>query len=169
MIVQMDLAEALREIEASVATAEHIVVPASVEPPSHNPYRPEYAWQFAFERRLLRTHREQLERYRDQLIGNGGLLSESLSNAYVHGNQRDISLPIVVTLFAGKGGYLLRVANSGKGFDVDGTLARFRSNVRYFHVAGSGLRHLASSAQFEAFFSTDGRAVHLLCRGAATQ
>lgn len=164
MIIDSSLHTQLATLGFPPKLCEDSIVPALEVPPTHCTYRPEYAWQFAYERRLLRRHRAELGDDRPQLIGGCGLLSEVLSNAYAHGNRRDPSLPITLELYAGDAGYLLRVAHSGPGFDVLDTLTRFRDKQCYFSVAGNGLRRLDSSLEFEVFFASDGRAVHLVRR-----
>jgi anti-sigma regulatory factor (Ser/Thr protein kinase) len=154
----IDVLAALGELEHEL---DDEVVPAQQPALPSNSYRDEYAWQYSYERSLMKRTKDWLGMHRNELIGASGLLSEALSNAYVHGNQRDPYRPIRVGLFVGKHGYVLRVIQSGTGFDVNQVLTRFRSKRRYFSIGGNGLRRLDESRTFRVFFAHDGRAVHL--------
>lgn len=109
---------------------------------------------------MRRTH-QFIGAQRDELIGVSGLLSEALSNAYLHGNLRDPSCPIRVELVVGQVGYLLSVCQSGRGFDFKDTIAKYKRREKYYFVGGNGLRKLDASRSFRAFFGDAGRALHL--------
>lgn len=137
------------------------VVPALQPELPTNCYRAEYAWQHSYERSLLRRARDWIGAQRHELIGTKGLLSEALSNAYVHGNQRDPSRPITVELTVGQKGYVLRVAQSGTGFDYKGIVAKYRRREHYYFIGGNGLRKLDDNRAFYAFYGDGGCSIHL--------
>lgn len=162
MIVEREYSGAIAELGKLVVALEEKLTPSSVQPLENNAYRLEYAWQFAYERRFFRAQALHLDPHRAELIGTRGLFSEALSNAYVHGNGRDGSAPIFVSLHVGCCGLLLRVSHEGRGFDVADTLAKFRAKRNYYRVAGNGLRRLDASSSFQAFYGNDGRSLHLM-------
>lgn len=143
---------------------EHVrdqVIPVLQPELPTNCYRAEYAWQHSYERAFMRRTHEYTGAQRDQLIGVSGLLSEALSNAYLHGNQRDPSRPIQVELIVGQIGYLLSVSQFGQGFDFKDTIAKYKRREKYYFVGGNGLRKLDASLTFGVFFGDGGRALHL--------
>jgi anti-sigma regulatory factor (Ser/Thr protein kinase) len=102
------------------------------------------------------------DRYRYELIGSKGLLCEALSNAFAHGNRKDPHLPIGVTIHQGTRGVVVRIKDSGKGFDIDGVLEEYSQGKSYYHTAGNGLRLMISSTVFHVFYTEGGTAFHLL-------
>jgi hypothetical protein len=162
VIASMTLEQALSAIGESEVLLDETVVPASCPVVDHSPYRLEYGWMFWLERRVARALEPSLPRRRAELIGPGGLVSESLANAFLHGNGRDADRPIAIRLLKGRGGVLLRIHDSGRGFDVASKVARLRSGRQYFEVAGRGLSAMASSHTFRVFFGDRGSTLYLL-------
>jgi hypothetical protein len=144
---------------------EDQIIPSKVDLLANPRYSPRYAWMFSYERRLRdrissvvgRKHRE-LERL---LFGAGGVLSESLSNSFVHGHRRNPNLPIRLRCTIGSNALVLSITDSGTGFDVDAVLRRLRSRENYFHIAGNGLRSLEEEENCLASFSDEGRTLTL--------
>lgn len=161
MLVHCELRHVLTELGAVGAALRDVVVPAKQPVLASNCYRGEYAWQHSYERCLLRRASQWLDAYRHELIGPAGLLSEALSNAYAHGNSRDASMVILVELFVGHAGYVIRVGHSGQGFDVAGVLERFGRRDHYYNVGGNGIRKFNESQTFRVFFDQSGKATHL--------
>jgi hypothetical protein len=168
VVIEATLPEALARIGGGEVLLDDVVVPAECVPCADAPYRLEYAWMFHAERRVARTLDPWLVAHRGELVGPGGVLSEALANAYRHGHGRDPRLPIRILVTRGARGLLVRIEDRGPGFDVAGTLHRFRAGKPYFDVAGGGLRALAGTTRFGVFWSDGGRAVHLLHEFAAT-
>ncbi len=164
MLVDIELDSALRSLVEPHVKLKDQVIPTLQPALPTNCYRSEYAWQHSYERSLMKRARDWIGGQRDELIGASGLLSETLSNAYVHGNQRDPCRPITVELFVGQRGYLLRVAQSGLGFDYREVVGRYRRRAHYYNIGGNGIRKLDTNQYFCAFFGDDGRAVHLWYR-----
>lgn len=161
MLVDVDIECALRHLGGPNLTVHDDVVPATQPTLPTNCYRPEYAWQHSYERSFMRRTKDWIGAQRAELIGAAGLFSEALSNAYAHGNQRDPHRVIEVELYTGQKGYLLRVAQSGKGFDYQTIVAKYRRREHYYSIGGNGIRKLDSSPCFRTFFGDGGRAVHL--------
>jgi anti-sigma regulatory factor (Ser/Thr protein kinase) len=161
VLIESRFEESLNALGEPSAMVTDEVVPEREPTPSTNSYRSEYAWQFGYERTLLRRARNWVEAQRHELIGAKGLLSEALSNAYAHGNGKDARMPICVDLFVGSHGYLFRVTQSGEGFDVARLLEQYRRQAHYFQFAGNGLRRFDESRSFKVFFSPAGKSIHL--------
>ena len=162
MFVDLTLEQALELLGDARPTLEERIVPALAPPAPNSPYVPEYEWMFAAERGVIRRLQAYLGTYRDHLVGAGGLLSEALSNAYCHAHRRDPALPITIRGLTGRRGVLIRVEDSGPGFDVEGAMRRRAAGRRYFQVAGSGMRRMAESELFQVFYDPAGSAVNLL-------
>jgi hypothetical protein len=162
MIAGMTLEQALAAIGESEVLLDETVVPSSCPVVDHSPYRPEYGWMFRVERRVARAVESCLPDRRSELIGPGGLVSESLANAFLHGNRRDANRPISIHLLRGRRGVLLRIHDCGSGFDVGSKVASLHSGRQYFEVAGRGLRAMASSRTFRVFFGDRGSTLCLL-------
>jgi anti-sigma regulatory factor (Ser/Thr protein kinase) len=161
MIRATTFEELRRRAGAALACWMDVLVPEQIEPLPGNRYSPRYGWMFTFERRWRSCVEEVLGHplgaLEPSLLGADGVLSESLSNAYVHGNGRCPSLPIHVVTVVGRSCLVLGIADQGQGFDVAATLAGLERGSAYYHVAGNGLRALASSAVVTAGFEAGGR------------
>lgn len=162
MLIDMSLEQGLACIDAVEILHEEQLVPARCPANPNSPYRAEYEWLFGVERTLARTLAPWLASYRFELIGNQGLLCEALSNAFAHGNGKDPSLPIGVTIHRGKKGVLVRIRDSGTGFDIDRILEEYSRGRSYYHTAGNGLRLMIASTVFHVFYTDAGAAFHLL-------
>jgi len=157
--------EMRRRVGEPVACWLEEIVPEEVTLLPSNAYSPRYAWMFAFEKRWKYRVEEALGRplgaLERLLLGADGAISETLSNAYVHGNRRNALLPISVTTVLGQHSLALRITDQGQGFDVARAIAGLERGSTYFHVAGNGLRALARSSAVTAGFEARGRAVAL--------
>jgi hypothetical protein len=162
MFLDLDLPSALNQLGPHRLIRDETICPAHFEPVPHSPYREGYDWLFQAERKLAAFLDPWLQSFRHDLIGDHGLLSEILANAFSHGHRKKPELVILVRIFLGAAGLLIRVQDGGSGFDHRQTLEDFRCGRPYFHSAGSGLRKMAQSQSFTVFFTDRGSACHLL-------
>jgi hypothetical protein len=141
------------------------VVPAGVEVVADSPYAAGYAWMYAYERGVRRRVARALGRplgavWERRLFGADGVVSEGLSNAFLHGHRRDGSLPIQVCWAVSRKGLAALIADGGPGFDVTRCVGSLRGGRAYFHVAGNGLRTFARSREVVVSFARGGRELH---------
>ncbi len=85
----------------------------------------------------------------------------ALSNAYSHGNKEQDEYAITVKVFTGKRGAVIRIRDSGEGFDFEETARKFESGERYFYYAGGGFRTYATAVA-EVAFERKGSTVNLM-------
>lgn len=142
------------------------LVPCNIPPHPSSLYAPEYAWMFTYERELKKRLEavlgRSLDAYQRYLFGPGGAFSEGLSNAFLHGHQRQPHIPITVECAVGLAGLVLVITDSGSGFAVEETIAELRRGGGYYRIAGSGLRSLAQSPLVHASFSKKGKQLILV-------
>lgn len=106
-----------------------------------------------------------------------GIICKILENAFYHGNQNNPLLPVSVKVFEGKKGMIIRVRDSGIGFDfkkvIDtvhaaaekdpwfGYKSEWKKEEKYFKRAGEGFRgyhfHLGTIS-----FENNGTIVNLM-------
>lgn len=98
-----------------------------------------------FERRFPDVMPERL--HRDVLSP----LKKAVGNAHKRGNLlRDdkwITVEVVIT----RAGAYVEISDEGQGFDVEATLARFKSGETYFAHSGSGFRRYTKARSLIAF------------------
>lgn len=163
MFVEMTPAAAVRLLGNATRVLDERIVPADTRDPGHSPYRPGYEWLFFYERALARKLDPWLQQHRPVLFGSRGILSEALSNAFCHGNNRQSSLAIHVEVDVGARGLLITIGDAGRGFDVETLVSRAQRGRRHaFHNAGNGLRAMADAEAFGIFYSDGGRRCHVL-------
>lgn len=162
MLTDITFLAAFELITCGRLVLEETLIPADCPPMSNSPYRPGYDWLFYYERKLARVLDKWLQAYRLQLIGENGIISEALSNAFYHGHQKDPRKPIQIKLFVGTNGLMLKIADQGRGFDVPQVLGLLQQQKNYYHAAGNGLRVMAASPHFAAFFDDGGTSFQLL-------
>lgn len=162
MLLTIDLAEAERLIEAPVVVREDKIVPAEFPEFPDSPYRTGYDWLFIYERRIAGFLEKWLRPYRYELIGQKGILCEALSNAFSHAHHKDPQQPIGVKVVLGQRGIIVRIEDSGKGFNVSEIYQRYCKNKKYYYTAGNGLRLMSESDHFGVFYNRAGTAFHLL-------
>jgi two-component sensor histidine kinase len=100
----------------------------------------------------------ELER---DLFGADGVLSEALSNAFVHGHRRDQYQAIEVACQVGENGLLFSIRDQGQGFDLMRAMAELARGGTYFHMAGNGLRALAQKPGVIASYDNGGSVLHI--------
>lgn len=162
MLIHLSFEQGLARIENHGVIHAETLVPAKCPTNPNSPYRAEYEWLFGVERTLARILSPWLETHRHELIGNQGLLCEALSNAFAHGNRKDPHRPIGIVIHKGRKGVVVRIKDSGDGFDVDGVMEEYSRGKAYYHTAGNGLRLMISSTVFQVFYTDAGTAFHLL-------
>jgi hypothetical protein len=168
MIVRYDRERWLQRIGRVLAEWTDAVVPGQVEVLASSTYSPIYAWMFTYEKALKRRIEAALGKplasWERRLFGGDGALSEGLSNAFLHGHKREMSIPIDVACVVGRRGLALSVTDRGPGFDSEAILAKARSGGHYYHMAGNGLRCFVAAADLDVAFTDGGRTTHLLVR-----
>jgi hypothetical protein len=141
------------------------VIPAEVELLPNHGYSARYAWMFAYEKRLKYRIEDCLGRplkdVERVLFGTDGVVSEVLSNAFVHGHRRNPELMIRVSCSVSRKALLFTIVDQGGGFDSDAVAAKLNRGVGYFHQAGNGMRALAEKPGITASFETGGRTTNL--------
>ncbi len=162
MLLELELDRALIIIKNSRIVRKDTVIPMDFPPVSHTPYRPGYDWLFTYERELARFLETWLKDFRHELIGEKGILSEALSNAFCHGNQRDALIPIEISVYQGDLGIIVKIEDSGEGFNVNELRKKFERGKDYFHLAGNGFRRMMFSDNLGVFYNLSGNAFHLL-------
>ncbi len=165
MIVERAYSELCCDVIPVLAEWTDEVVPDLVELFADHHYAPNYAWMYAYEKRLKYRIEEVLgqplgglERI---LFGPDGVLSEAISNAFVHGHHRDPSRPIRVGCRVGTRGLLFSIGDQGKGFDVTKVLTALGRGGAYFHVAGNGLQTFDKTPGVVVSFADGGRTQHI--------
>lgn len=162
MLLTIDLPRAEALIEVPRVVREDRIVPVDFPEFPDSPYRVGYDWLFIYERRIARFLEKWLRPYRYELIGQKGILCEALSNAFSHGHSKDPHLPIFVKVVLGKQGLIVRIKDSGRGFNVGEVYQRYCKNEKYFYTAGNGLRLMSQSNHFGIFYNCAGTDFHLL-------
>jgi len=145
---------------------EDRVVPRNVELVPNTRYSPRYAWMFSYEKglrnRIFQTLKKRPPRLERLLFGVGGVFSEALSNAFVHGHHRNPARAIRVRCAVGDTRILLSVSDQGEGFDVSRILDLHARGKGYFHFAGNGLESLQNNPHVIASYSDGGKTLCLL-------
>ncbi|MCI0588621.1 MAG: hypothetical protein L0323_17470 [Planctomycetes bacterium] len=78
-------------------------------------------------------------------------LKKAVGNAHKRGNLRDPEKRITVEVVLTAAGAFLEVCDEGNGFDVEGTLERFRTGGEYFAHSGSGFRKFTKARSVISF------------------
>lgn len=166
MFTPIELGTCLQRIAPMIESWTDTIVPAAIVPIHGPTYRREYAWMYAYERTIkTRIHRalgHSLGNVERCLFGADGAVSEALANAFLHGHRRDPGRPIELRCAIGRRGVAFLVRDQGPGFDVGAALDSLARGGTYFHIAGNGLRAIATALEVEAWYSEGGRALTLL-------
>ena len=154
-----------RPLEPMLTSWVDTVVPRDVELFPNNLYIAPYAWMYSYEKRLrvrleiaLGRPLHGLERI---LFGSDGVVSEGLSNAFVHGHCRSDRLPIEIECRAAVRGIGLSIRDRGCGFDVERVLSGLNGGRGYFRIAGNGLRALERDPRVLASWDAGGSTLNL--------
>ena len=82
---------------------------------------------------------------------------ELIANAVLRGNNRDPFLMASVKVLLGKKGWILRIRDSGTGFDVDKVL-----KTGEHQGAGQGLRHLKETKEIQFNDENNGSTLNIM-------
>lgn len=162
MLLTIDPSKAEQLIESPVVVREDDVIPSKFPEHPNCTYRQGYDWLFIYERDIAKFLEKWLKPYRYELIGSKGILCEALSNSFSHAHNKNPDLPMHVKVLLGNKGLIVRVADSGKGFNVNDVYTNFCNNKKYYYTAGNGMRRMSSSERFGIFHNKDGNVFHLL-------
>jgi len=161
-------AELAQRTEPILEQWHDTLVPAQVQLLSHTGYSPDYAWMYAYEKRLKYRIEEVLRRPLGEvercLFGPDGVFSETLSNAFVHGHRRDVSKAIEVRCTVGQAGVAFSIKDYGPGFKVEEVVEAATRGGTYFRYAGNGLKSLCRCDNVVACYDGTGTQLALLVR-----
>lgn len=161
MLIHIPLERGLDIIDQPRIILEEAMIPKECKNPN-SPYKPEYEWLFMYERRLAGVIEPWTAHLRNKLIGEKGILCEALSNAFCHGHKKDPLVPIDVCVYLGKKGLIVRIKDTGPGFNLSQVKEQFAKGKTYFHMAGNGLRQMIESPDFHIFFTDQGTGFNLM-------
>ena len=88
-------------------------------------------------------------------------LVEIFSNAYERGNLKNDKLPIEVKVFDGLKGNVLRVKDSGKGFDYVDVIKKKRNGQKYFQRHGYGIGFLDDNKSYSVAYEGKGNIINV--------
>ncbi len=162
MLLSIDFEKAVAFIQSPELIRRDTIIPEDFPECPHSTYRAGYDWLYRYERDIAGFLEPWLKPYRYDLIGEKGLLCEALSNAFAHGHGKDPKKTITLEVFLGKQGVLVRINDSGKGFDVKRVFKSYLQKKIYYHTAGNGMHLMATSNLFGIFYSAMGSTFNLL-------
>lgn len=162
MLLSINFQEALAFIQSPRLIRRDAVVPADFPECVDSTYRAGYDWLYQYERDIAGFLAPWLKPRRYDLIGEKGILCEALSNAFSHGHGKDPHKTIILEIYLGERGLLIRIEDSGKGFNVDNVHQSYLKKKIYYHTAGNGIHLMATSRCFGIFYSAVGATFHLL-------
>lgn len=162
MWLSIDLKGALDYIQRPKLIRSDTIVPEDFPECADSPYRKGYDWLYRYERTIAGYLEPWLKPYRYELIGEKGILCEALANAFSHGHGKNPEKAISLKVYLGTQGLVIRVSDSGKGFDVKSVIQGYLEKKVYYHTAGNGIRRMATSKRFGIFYDRSGSAFHML-------
>jgi hypothetical protein len=162
MLIDITLVEGLDSIGNPELVLEETLVPSQCAKNANSPYRPEYEWLFVYERKLAGFLGKWTAGYRNELIGEKGLLCEALSNAFSHGHRKNPDLPIGIHVYLGTKGLMVRITDTGNGFDIESVRDQYQKGKTYYHLSGNGLRRMIQNTCFSVFYSDRGSGFNLV-------
>lgn len=157
MFVTADFDKILACIQEARPVLDVKMKPSEFPFEANSPYREGYDWLYVAEQYVMQSLDTWGRPLRFELIGDTGVLSEALSNAFCHGHQKRPDLPIAIQVFLGKKGFLISVTDQGPGFDVQDILSRVAQGKTYYQIAGNGMTRLRDSASFKIFYDHGGK------------
>jgi len=91
-----------------------------------------------------------------------GLIGECVLNIYEHAHQLDESLPLSIKIAEGTNGYVIRLRDSGPGFDYQEVIGKIKNDKtgEYCHRYGVGMASLYAY-DVEAGFEEGGRVLNI--------
>jgi len=162
MLLSAGFGEVLVFIQSPELIREDTIIPDEFPECPDSTYRVGYDWLYRYERDIASFLAPWLNSHRYELIGEKGIICEALSNAFSHGHDKDPLKPIFFKVFLGARGLLVRVTDSGKGFDSRHVIQSYLQKKMYYHTAGNGIHLMATSRHFGIFYDPTGSAFHLL-------
>ena len=118
MLLSIDFDKALAYIRSPKLIRRDTIIPEKFPECPDSTYRAGYDWLYQYERDIAGFLEPWLKPYRYNLIGEKGIICEALSNAFAHGHCKNPKLSIALEVYLGARGVLVRIHDSGKGFDV---------------------------------------------------
>lgn len=148
-------------LQPVISTFEDEVVPQLVELLPDNRYTLDYAWMYSFEKQLKYRiqrllGRKLTVRQAKILFGPGGVVSEAISNAFVHGHKKSRFIPIRVWATVSKMGLGFSITDKGPGFDIAEVQQTYSNGKRFFNIAGNGFSLFHQSRDFSVCYQTRG-------------
>ena len=162
MLLNLTIDEACNIIGSAEIIKEDQVIPGHFRPCPESPYPPGYDWLFRYEQTMAEFLESKLKSHSGEMIGEKSLIHGALSNAFCHGHHLDRLIPITVSVLLGDKGFIIQVADRGKGFNLQKVYKHYRKKRRYLTTVGNGIRRMAEACQFGIFYDQKGTRVHLL-------
>ena len=114
-----------------------------------------------YRNRLYELILEQGKPYANHLFRSGRIVGLGLENAYAHGNKGDESLPISIKVFEGIKGLVVRIRDSGEGFDFKKTQKKFENEEKYYNGFGGGFKRY-NQKEYLVSFENKGTTINIL-------
>ncbi|WP_035277269.1 ATP-binding protein [Desulforegula conservatrix] len=162
MITDINLDKGLMNIFDGRVIFTETIIPSDCTKNPNSTYKPEYDWLFTYERIIAGVLDPWMSHLRFELIGDKGIICEALSNAFCHGHKKDPTKPIELNVYLGEKGLIIRIKDTGTGFEIDRVMDRYIKGKAYFHMAGNGLKRMIDSRDFHIFFTDNGTGFNLM-------
>jgi hypothetical protein len=162
MLLDLSIDQACDFLESTEIIREDQVIPGHFRPCPESPYGTGYDWLYRYEHKIAAFLQSRLQSLPSDLIGAKSLLHQAMSNAYCHAHHRNMLKPIIVRFISGDQGFMIRVTDCGKGFNVQKTYKHYRKKRRYLTSVGNGIRLMAAAPQYGVFYNQKGTAFHLI-------
>lgn len=162
MLLDFDFDQACDFLESTEIIREDQVIPGHFRPCPESPYGAGYDWLYRYELKIAAFLQSRLQSLPSDLIGEKSLLHEAMSNAFCHAHHRNMLKPINVRFLLGSQGFMIRVTDWGKGFNVQKTYKHYHRKRRYLTSVGNGIRLMAASSRYGVFYNQKGTAFHLI-------
>lgn len=162
MLLDFNFDQACDFLESAEIIREDQVIPGHFRPSPESPYGTGYDWLYRYELKIAAFLESRLQSFPSDLIGAKSLLHEAMSNAFRHAHHRNPLKPITVRFFMGNHGLMIRVADCGKGFNVQKSYKHYHKKRRYLTSVGNGIRLMAASPRYGVFYDQKGTAFHLI-------
>lgn len=169
---RIDLDAELSNIEAhDQPTLKRTIIPSEIYIPENLDTRqftvvnPKFNWLFAF----LMDVEDQLSGHKEAIhnLLNSNALILILENAFGWGNKHDPNRPIQFAIYVGNKGVIIRVEDSGKGFDATKVIHKYDEHdfgdAGEFENTGYGMRFLAQS-DFDIIYEGPANVVYIIDR-----
>jgi hypothetical protein len=162
MLLDLTMEEAGDFIMSAETVKQDEVIPGHFRPCPESTYQPGMDWLFRYEQALVKFLSPKLTCHPDDLTGEKSLFHEAMCNAFSHGHHRDRLKPIAVDVLLGDQGFMIQVADRGRGFNLQKVYRHCRMKRRYLTAAGDGIRRMAESQRYGVFYNRKGTKFHLL-------